>query len=456
MTLQYGIIIPEPLYTALRVHLLQGEREEVALLFAHQVITPEATRLVVRRWEPVPNEALQIHEEEQFALDSAFLVRHAKQARLNEESMVLAHSHPGDPSTPRFSRADTVGEKDLYDFLRVRLPGRPHGAIVISPGGIAGRLNYDSRHTYPAEVRVVGRRVVAHAGQHHHRASENDPLRARQELLWGSRGQSRLRQARVAVIGAGGTGSVTAQQLIHLGVGTLITVDEQVAAASNIARIVGMHLDDIDHTAKVDIVARVAKSLDPTIQVHPVHASVCSAEVLRGLRDVDLVFLCTDGHWSRAAVNALAVQYSIPLIDMAFAITLNEAATRVASAVGEIRIVTPGGYCLSCIGALDADRIRAEKANPAERAAFPQYFVNLEIDDPSVITVNSTLASLAVSLGVDMLIPTMSPVGPYDSYQYNALKGLVRHQIKPGIPSCSICGADGIAGLADDHPLPCR
>jgi hypothetical protein len=256
------------------------------------------------------------------------------------------------------------------------------------------------------------------------------------------------------VIGAGGTGSVTAQQLIHLGVGTIITVDAQLAVASNVARIVGMRMDDIDRTPKVDIVARTAAAIDPAIDVRTMHANVCTADVLRALRDVDLIFLCTDGHWSRAVVNAFAVQHCIPLVDMAFAITMNEAGTRVASAIGELRIVVPGGYCLSCIGALDADRIQAEQANPDERAAFPDYFVNLEIEDPSVITVNSALASLAVSLGIDMLIPTMRAVGPYDSYQYNALKGLVRHETKTSTPTCGICGAEGIWCLGDDLPLP--
>jgi molybdopterin/thiamine biosynthesis adenylyltransferase len=275
------------------------------------------------------------------------------------------------------------------------------------------------------------------------------------ELIWGSRGQSQLRHARVGVIGAGGTGSVTAQQLLHLGIGTLITVDSQVAARSNLSRIVGMRQSDIDQTPKVEIVARTAQEIDPSIEVRALYSDVCNAPVLCELRDADLLFLCTDSHWSRAVVNALAVQYRIPLVDMAFAIVMNQAGTQVASATGEVRLVVPGGYCLSCAGVLDADRIRTEQADPGNRAAFPDYFVNLEVEEPSVVTVNSIVASLAVSIGADILIPTMRAVSPFDSYHYNALKGLVRHVPRVHVAACGVCGEAGISGLADDHPLPC-
>lgn len=455
MSVSHEIVIPEQIFTALQAHLLSGAREEVALLFAHTAATPTATRLLVRRWEPVPEDALIVHESDQFTVDSAFLVRHTKRARAHEESILLAHSHPQDLAAPEFSWADLRGERDLYPFLHHRLPNRPHGAIVISPAGVAARLSVGRKDLCSAAVRAVGRHIALHSVQHGEASIQSDPLRARQELLWGSRGQSRLRHATMAVIGAGGTGSLTCQQLIHLGAGSLIVVDEQVASESNLARIVGMSRDDIDRTPKVEIVARAARAVDPSITVRPMHASVCRADVLRELRDADVIFLCTDGHWSRAVINAFAVQYLIPLVDMAFAITMNDAGTRVASAVGDTRLVVPGGYCLSCAGALDADRIRSEQASPEERRALPEYFVNLDVEDPSVITVNSTVASLAVSLGVDLLVPTMRPSSPDDGYRYNALKGLVRHEARAPTPACGICGVEGIAGFGDDHPLPC-
>jgi molybdopterin-synthase adenylyltransferase len=454
MKIHHRITIPEPIISALRAHLLQGDKEEVALLFGHQVRTKRTRGVVVSRWMPVPMEALLCHERDRFSVDAGFLVRTAKVARAREESILLAHNHPGDLGIPSFSHADARGERDLYTFLNVRLPDRVHGAVLITPGGSVGRVELGSTVAQPAAIRIVGRRSRTYDPTKDRKGVEPDSAHARQELIWGSHGQDLLRGARIGLVGAGGTGSVVAQQLIHLGVGALVVIDPQIAVGSNLARIVGMRASDIDHTAKVEIVKRTARLVDRRVRVHSIQGDISCDRVLRELLDMDLLFLCTDGHYSRAIVNALAVQYRIPLVDMAFEIAMNADGTRVSSATGEIRLVVPGGYCLSCAGALDADRIRAEQASPEERTAFPGYFVNLDIDDPSVITLNSAVASHAVSLGMDMLVPVMRSGTPVDSYQYNALKGLVRYEPKRYDPSCGICGEDGIGSLADDHPLP--
>lgn len=456
MSTTHRLLIPFDLFTEVQAHLLQpaGEAEEVALLFAHGIATEHTQGLVVARWEPVPAAAFLIRRPDQFEIDSGFIVRHVKQARMRSESLLLAHSHPGDPEVPDFSPADTRGEGKLYPLLQTRLPDRLHGAVVLSPGGAAGRLVEPDGTVAPAVVRVVGRQARTYAPATDFALPVSDPLRARQELIWGARGQGLLRRLTIGIIGAGGTGSLVAQQLIHLGAGHLIVVDPQLFADSNVARVVGACQQDIGHTRKVDIVARVASLVDPQVQVTPIGEDVCQAPVLRQLIDADLLFLCTDSHYSRAVISALGVQYGIPVIDMGFRIEMNATKERVASAIGEVRLVVPGGYCLSCAGVLDYERIRAEKASPEERAQYPGYFANLDIPDPSVITLNSIIAAQAVTVGLDVLIPTMRAISPLDSYRYNALKGLLSHEAKARCPSCGICGLEGIRSLGDDAPLP--
>lgn len=103
---------------------------------------------------------------------------------------------------------------------------------------------------------------------------------------------------------------------------------------------------------------------------------------------------------------------------------------------------------------LDADRIRAEKASPEERAAHAGYFTNLDVPDPAVITLNSTIASLAVTIGCDMFVPTMRPVDTLDSYRYNAVKGIVTNVAKARQPTCGMCGAEGRAAMGESLALP--
>ncbi len=452
----YRLTFPEPLHDEVRGHLLQGDREEVALLYAHEAHLSGTTILIIRRWEPVPPAMLLQQEENFFSVDSQFIVGRVKKARERGESILLAHSHPGDPDVPRFSRADDRGENNLYPLLHMRLPSRIHGAVVMSPGGQAARLSLpDGTLVEVDEVRVVGRRVRRFVTSNTCDESITDEARARQQLIWGPHGQGTLRDATIGIIGAGGTGSVVAQQLIHVGVGRIIVVDGQLVARSNLSRIVGVRCEDIGVTRKVDIVARVAREVDPAIEVQSIFGDVTQADVLGELKAADVLFLCTDSHYSRAVVNALAVQYAIPLIDLGFLIDVEPEAHRVIAAVGEVRIVVPGGYCLSCVGVLDAERIKAEKATPEDRAANPGYFTRLDVNDPSVITLNSTIASLAVTLGCDMLVPTMRPVDALDSYRYNAVKGIVTNVAKARQPACGMCGAEGRAAMGDSLALPC-
>lgn len=452
----YRLTMAEGLYDALRSHLLQDDREEVALLFAHPAAQPDLFSLIVRRWEPVPSAMLLEQCEDRFSVNSDFIVSRVKQARARGESLLLAHSHAGDPRIPHFSPADDAGERNLYPLLQTRLPGQTHGAVVMSPGGGMARFCLpDGRWVEVDEIRIVGRRLQHLPASKPRTTEEPDEAHARQLLIWGSHGQGLLRHATVGVVGVGGTGSVVAQQLIHLGVGHLIVIDNQEVTESNLSRIVGAQREDIDRTPKVDVVARVAARLDPRVKVSPVFGSVTEPETLAMLKGVDLLFLCTDKtHHGRAVVNALAVQYLIPLIDLGFDINVDRDTLQLIYAVGEVRVVVPGGYCLSCAGVLNADIINTEKTSPEIRQAYPGYFQNLDVDDPSVITLNSTIASLAVTLGCDVLIPTMRSVGVRDSYLYNAVKGLVRHVPKEPHPDCGVCSAEGRAALADSLPLP--
>jgi proteasome lid subunit RPN8/RPN11 len=268
VSINHRLLVPTDVFTEVQAHLLsqKDQAEEVALLFAHKVVTGRTKGLVVARWVPVPPEAFIIQRPDQFEVDSNFIVRHVKQARSRSESILLAHSHPGDPDVPIFSYADSRGEGNLYPLLQARLPGRLHGAAVFSPDGVTARLVEPTGTVYPAVIRVVGRQSRTYTPANDSVPQAPDPLRSRQELIWGSHGQGLLRGLTVGIIGAGGTGSLVAQQLIHLGVGHLIVVDPQILGESNIARVVGSHQQYIGRTTKVEIVVRMASLVDPRVR----------------------------------------------------------------------------------------------------------------------------------------------------------------------------------------------
>ena len=75
----------------------------------------------------------------------------------------------------------------------------------------------------------------------------------RQVRLFGKEGQERIKNAHVAVIGAGGIGSHVVQQLAFLGVGCLTIIDSDDLEETNKNRLIGSRYDDpIPGTKKVN------------------------------------------------------------------------------------------------------------------------------------------------------------------------------------------------------------
>src|SRR5215468_9278762 len=78
----------------------------------------------------------------------------------------------------------------------------------------------------------------------------------------GGPGQQRLRNATVAIVGAGGLGAPAALYLAAAGVGTLRLIDHDAVSLSNLQRQVLFRTSDVGR-AKVDAAADALSDLNP-------------------------------------------------------------------------------------------------------------------------------------------------------------------------------------------------
>src|SRR5437764_724690 len=67
----------------------------------------------------------------------------------------------------------------------------------------------------------------------------------RQIRVFGSSIQRQLRSLRIAVVGVGGTGSIIAQELAHLGVADFLFLDPDTVAETNLNRLAGATRNDL-------------------------------------------------------------------------------------------------------------------------------------------------------------------------------------------------------------------
>ncbi|MDI1344147.1 MAG: ThiF family adenylyltransferase, partial [Pseudolabrys sp.] len=349
------------LLAQLRTELLAHKEETCAVLFGRAILkNGRLARIVVRdvQWAG-PDDYLR-RSQIGAQLRPQFVASVTQRARRNGESLVFVHTHPFDLN--EFSETDDLGEQALAEFLESRMPGAIHAALLITPEvTIARRLGTTEL------LNVVGVGFQLQWGQTEASFS-GEPNFDRQARVFGATGQRRLHKLRIGIVGLGGTGSVTLEQLAHLGVGEFLLIDPDTIEPTNLNRLVGATPADVGKQ-KVAVAAAQVARINPLAKVEAIPDSVLLATVAEQLVDSDFVFCCTDSQGSRAVLNQLAYQFLIPLIDMGVIIVA--ASGGVSHISGRTQMLAPGLGCLLCGNLLNPEAVRVDLLTDFERNADP-------------------------------------------------------------------------------------
>lgn len=444
------IAFPGDELTKLRQLLLGSSPEEsAAILVCGYWAQRSTSKLLVRDIIPVPDQAYVRRSPSYLEIAPTFVARCLKKARQDGLSLVFAHSHPLCDDV-ELSDVDTAGEERLMPVVFQRAPNRPHGTLVLGRMGFAGRIYRSARRSLPLDRIVeVGRRLVLHDRQQTNVFV--DPLFDRSVRAFGVQGQRVIRQVRVGIVGLGGTGAVVAQQLAYLGVRDAVVIDSDVVEHSNLNRLVGATVRDIGRS-KASVARRAFTRLDTANRVKAIVGTVLRSEDARNLLDRDIIFCCTDSHGSRAILNQLAYQYLIPVIDMGARIDAVNGS--VASVTGRVQMLGPDNACLICQSLLDSEVVRRELLSEEERAADP-YIVGApgEVQQPAVISINTTVASLAVTMFLAAVAGLPSAAR---NQVYDGVAGRVRTVEVHASDSCVVCSLRGVFAKGEGWAMPWR
>jgi molybdopterin/thiamine biosynthesis adenylyltransferase len=127
----------------------------------------------------------------------------------------------------------------------------------------------------------------------------------------GEKGQIRLGESKVLLIGAGGLGSPAALYLAAAGVGTLGIVDHDVVDRSNLQRQI-LHTDERAGTSKVESARKTINSLNPRVAVRTYETRLDSTNVESVFGGFDVVVDGSDNFPTRYLVNDACVKLRIP------------------------------------------------------------------------------------------------------------------------------------------------
>lgn len=264
---------------------------------------------------------------------------------------------------------------------------------------------------------------------------KND-LFERQIRLFGNEGQERLQQAKVTVIGVGGTGSHVVQQLAYLGVGNISLIDMDKLANTNKNRLIGSFNNHPSGKPKTEILTEFVNFIDPEITINPVPESIYTNKALNTAKKSDFIFSCFDNDGPRAFINEFVQAHEIPCLDIATGIQVES-----MDYGGRIIFIDDSG-CLVCLDELDQEEIRLYNESPEQRHDRDQiYGINesaLRDSGPSVVSINGVIASLAVT---EFMVSITGIRKPVKHLVYDGKTGMVRRNTTEPQPGYYFCNS---------------
>lgn len=365
-------------------------------------------RLLGQRVHWVPDGAYLKRERDEMLISSEGYVGALGDAERHECVAFWLHTHPGNYATPLPSSYDRKVDAALSEVFRIRTDTEFYGAIIVSPreNGFAFSAALWREEGKPIRVDrlwCVGSRfrlipTVDAPGL------TVDEAFDRNVRAFGPAIQGALSELRIGIVGAGGTGSALAEQLVRLGVRQLLILDPDTLSASNVTRVYGSTPDDIGK-AKVDVVRAHLLGIAPGLVCTAIKSMITRESAARELVSCDVVFGCTDDNAGRLVLSRLSTFMLTPVIDVGVLLS-SDAQGLLTGIDGRVTILTPGSACLVCRDRVDLARAASELHTPEERKRLEAegYAPALALVEPAVVTFTTAVAAAAVTELLERLI----------------------------------------------------
>jgi len=443
----------------LKSFLFPGDgKEAVAILLCGRRDGDRRYRLLVREIQGIPYEECIERSATHVTWSPDYVSPLFDRAAAERLSVIKIHSHPG--GYAEFSSIDDEGDARLLPMIRGWVEADiPHGSAVMLPDGqIFGRvLNPVGRFEPLSAINVVGDDLhfwYADAGN-----AALPSFVASHAQAFDEGTIQRFRRLSIAVIGGSGTGSPTIEQLVRLGVGEIVIVDDDHVEERNINRILNSTMDDAtQRRPKVSVLGDAVERIGIGTRVIRVNQNLWNPDVIRTIAQCDVVFGCMDTIDGRFLLNTLATYYMLPYFDVGVrleAIRSGANKGRIREVCGTVHYLQPGRSSLMSRGLFSMKEVAAaglRRNDPAAHARQVEdgYIAGAPEHRPAVISVNMFAASLAVN----ELLARLHPYREEGNGAYaSVIFSLASMELMPE-PEEHICEMlAGRVGFGDTTPL---
>ena len=227
----------------------------------------------------------------------------------------------------------------------------------------------------------------------------------------GGIGQRKLKDARVAVVGAGGIGSTVIPALAGAGIGRLTIIDSDIVDIANLHR-QPLFTEADAGKAKAALAAQFVSGLNHFVDVNPKEERIGPQNAAHLLGEHDLVIDGSDNFATRLAVSNACVALGIPL--------LSAAAIQFQGQVGLFR------------------------NRPCYRCFVGDAFDSDDCDNCAELGVLGALTATVGSFAALLAVNTLVGIGDDEAGQVHLFDGekLSWRSIRiPADPGCRVCGS---------------
>jgi len=154
----------------------------------------------------------------------------------------------------------------------------------------------------------------------------------------GGKGQKKINEAKVLMIGAGGLGCPVGYYLAAAGIGTIGIVDNDHVELSNLQRQIAHSVNTVG-VNKADSAKKTFEALNTDVNVVAIKERINSENILDIMKDYDIVIDGTDNFPTRYLINDACVMLKKPLVSGA-----------ILRFEGQVTTILPGeGHCYRCL-----------------------------------------------------------------------------------------------------------
>jgi molybdopterin/thiamine biosynthesis adenylyltransferase len=230
----------------------------------------------------------------------------------------------------------------------------------------------------------------------------------------GGKGQTKIANAKVFIVGAGGLGCPVGYYLTAAGVGTIALIDNDTVEMSNLQRQIAHNVNTIG-MPKVESAKKTFEALNPDVNVVAIQKRMSKDDIIDLIKDYDIVVDGSDNFPTRYLVNDACFMAGKPLVSGA-----------ILRFEGQVTTILPGdGPCYRCLF-----------EEPPPPGLVPSC------QEAGVLGVLPGVIGGLQATEVLKLILGKGDVLKGELLIYNALKTTFRKVKVPKNPSCPLCGGN--------------